>query len=78
MVSQESSQFLPLEAVEPLTSRPNRISHLVVQGKALDHAGIQSTINDCLLADDVLEMQQAQLRQQQQDLQPTRSRWLTQ
>ena len=72
MVSQESSQFLPLEAVEPLTSRPNRISHLVVQGKALDHAGIQSTINDCLLADDVLEMQQAQLRQQQQDLQPTR------
>ena len=72
MVSQESSQFLPLEAIEPLTSRPNRISHLVVQGKALDHAGIQSTINDCLLADDVLEMQQEQLRQQQQDLQPTR------
>ena len=72
MVSQESSQFLPLEAVEPLTSRPNRISHLVVQGKALDHAGIQSTINDCLLADDVLEMQQAQLREQQQDLKPTR------
>lgn len=72
MVSQESSQFLPLEAVEPLTSRPNRISHLVVQGKALDHSAIQSTINDCLLADDVLEMQQAQLRQQQQDLQPTR------
>ena len=70
MVSQESSQFLPLEAVERLTSRPSRISHLVVQGKALDHAGIQSTINDCLLADDVLEMQQAQLRQQQQDLQP--------
>ena len=69
MVSQESSQFLPLEAVEPLTSRPNRISHLVVQGKALDHSAIQSTINDCLLADDVLEMQQAQLRQQQQDLQ---------
>ena len=71
MVSQESSQFLPLEFVEPLTSRPNRISHLVVQGKALDHAGIQSTINDCLLGDDVLEMQQAQLRQQQQNLQPT-------
>jgi hypothetical protein len=72
MVSQGSSQFFPLEVVEPLTSRPNRISHLVVQGKALDHAGIKSTINDCLLADNVLEMQQAQLRQQQQDLQPTR------
>ena len=72
MVSQQSSQFLPLESVEPLTRRPNRISHLVVQGKALDQAGIQSTINDCLLVDEVLEMQQAQLRQQQQDLQPSR------
>ncbi len=72
MVSQQGSQFLPLESLEPLTRRPNRISHLVVQGKALDQAGIQSTINDCLLADEVLEMQQAQLRQQQQDLQPSR------
>ena len=38
----------------------------------MNPSGIKATINDCLLADDVLEMQQAQLRQQQQDLQPTR------
>lgn len=72
MVSQEGSQFLPLEAVQPPTGRPNRLSHLVVQGKALDPDGMQSTIDDCLLADEVLAMQQAQLRQQQPDLQPTR------
>ena len=69
MVSQEGSQFLPLETVEPPTGRPTRCSHLVVQGKALDQVGIQNTISDCLLADEVLEMQQAQLRQQQPDLQ---------
>ncbi|QNI61371.1 hypothetical protein SynTAK9802_01073 [Synechococcus sp. TAK9802] len=63
MVSQESSQFLPLDATAPPQSRPSRISELVVQGKALNPEGIQSTINDCLLADDVLAMQQQQLQQ---------------
>ena len=43
----------------------SRTSELVVQGKALNPAGIQSTINDCLLSDEVLEMQQQQLRSQQ-------------
>ena len=65
MVSQESSQFLPLDATAPLQGRPCRTSELVVQGKALNPEGIQSTINDCLLADDVLAMQQQQLQQQQ-------------
>ena len=70
MVSQQSSQFLPLEAVEPPAGRPNRTSHLVVQGRALDPAGIQSTIDDCLLtADDVLELHQAPLRDRQHALQ---------
>ena len=65
MVSQESSQFLPLDATAPPQGRPSRTSELVVQGKALNPEGIQSTINDCLLADDVLAMQQQQLQQQQ-------------
>ena len=65
MVSQESSQFLPLDATAPPQGRPSRTSELVVQGKALNPEGIQSTINDCLLADDVLAMQQQQLKQQQ-------------
>ena len=69
MVSQQSSQFLPLEAVEPPAGRPNRPSHLVVQGRALDPAGIQSTIDDCLLTDDVLELHQAPLRDRQHALQ---------
>ena len=65
MVSQASSQFLPLDATAPPQGRPSRTSELVVQGKALNPEGIQSTINDCLLADDVLAMQQQQLQQQQ-------------
>ena len=65
MVSQESSQFLPLDATAPPKGRPSRTSELVVQGKALNPEGIQATINDCLLADDVLAMQQQQLQQQQ-------------
>ncbi len=69
MVSQQSSQFLPLEAVEPPAGRPNRTSHLVVQGRALDPAGIESTIDDCLLTDDVLELHQAPLRDRQHALQ---------
>ena len=64
MVSQESSQFLPLDATAPPKGRPSRTSELVVQGKALNPEGIQTTINDCLLADDVLAMQQQQLQQQ--------------
>ena len=65
MVSQESSQFLPLNTTASPQGRPNRTSELVVQGKALNPEGIQATINDCLLADDVLAMQQQQLQQQQ-------------
>ena len=65
IVSQQNSQFLPLEAVEPPIGRPNRTSHLVVQGRALNPAGIQSTIIDCLLTDDVLELHQAPLRNRQ-------------
>ena len=72
MVSQQGSQFLPLASVEPPTGRPDRISHLVVQGRALNPAGLQATINDCLLTDDLLELQQAPLRDQQQNLQLNR------
>jgi hypothetical protein len=71
MVSQSGSQFLPLQSVAPPTGRPNRPSHLVIQGKGLIPASIQSTINDCLLSDEVLELQQAPLREQQPNLQPT-------
>ena len=65
MVSQQGSQFLPLNSTAVPNGRPCRTSELVVQGKALNPAGIQSTINDCLLTDEVLEMQQQQLRSQQ-------------
>ena len=65
MVSQQGSQFLPLETIAVPQGRPNRCSVLVVQGRALNPAGIQSTLNDCLLSDDVLDMQQQQLRNQQ-------------
>ena len=42
MVSQQGSQFLPLERVEPPHGRPKRSSELVVQGKkVLDGIGIQ-------------------------------------
>ena len=70
MVSQEGSQFLPLEAVEAPSGRPDRTSQLVVQGRALDPGGIQSTIDDCLLADDVLELHQAPLRERLSNTQP--------
>ena len=70
MVSQQGSQFLPLELVAAPTGRPDRTSHLVVQGRALNPNGIQATITDCLLNDDVLELQQAPLRNQQTNLQP--------
>ncbi len=65
MVSQQGSQFLPLNSTATPKGRPSRTSELVVQGKALNPPGIQSTINDCLLTDEVLEMQQQQLRSQQ-------------
>ena len=64
MVSQSESQFLPLQQLEPPTGRPQRQSQLVVQGKALNGEGIQTTIHDCLLSDEVLEMHQSQLREQ--------------
>ena len=65
IVSQQGSQFLPLETVEPPHGRPTRPSELVVQGKALNGVGIQTTIDDCLISDDVLEMHQAPMRDQQ-------------
>ena len=65
MVSQQGSQFLPLEMTSPPKGRPTCTSELVVQGKALNPEGMQATINDCLLADEVLAMQQQQLQQQQ-------------
>ena len=63
MVSQGSSQFLPLESVAPPEDRPKRCSMLNVQGKALDGSGIQATIADCLLSDEVLELHQEPQRQ---------------
>jgi hypothetical protein len=71
MVSQSGSQFLPLQSVVPPTGRPRRPSHLVLQGKGLIPTGIESTIHDCLLSDDVLELQQAPVRDQQANLQPS-------
>ena len=70
MVSQQGSQFLPLETVAAPQGRPSQCSELVVQGRGLNPAGIQSTIHDCLLTDDVLEMQQQQLRNHQAIPQP--------
>ena len=64
MVSQGGSQFLPLEAVAAPDGRPKRCSRLSVQGKALDGSGIQATIADCLLSDEVLELHQEPQRQQ--------------
>ena len=71
IVSQSGSQFLPLQSVVPPTGRPRRPSHLVLQGKGLIPTGIESTIHDCLLSDNVLELQQAPLRDQQANLQPS-------
>ncbi len=68
MMTQDGSQFLPLQAVAPPNGRPTRVSELVVQGKALDAVGAQSTIDDCLLNDAVLEMHQAPLRDRQPEL----------
>lgn len=62
IVSQEGTQFQPLERVAPPEGRPQRLSRLVVQGKHLDAAGIEATIADCLLSDAVLELQQAPQR----------------
>ena len=64
MVSQGGSQFLPLESVAAPDGRPKRCSRLSVQGKALDGSGIQTTIADCLLSDEVLELHQEPQRQQ--------------
>lgn len=71
MVSQEGSQFLPLQTIAPPDGRSDRLSRLVVQGKDLDPAAIEATVTDCLLSDAVLELQQAPMRQHQS--QPTRS-----
>ncbi|WP_320663874.1 GTP-binding protein [Prochlorococcus sp. MIT 1223] len=68
IVSQQGSQYLPLNGVAPLTGRPERHSEIVIQGKNLDFALIQSTINHCLLDDSVLAYHQASLRSS--ELQP--------
>jgi hypothetical protein len=70
MVSQEGSQFLPLQTIAPPDGRPDRLSRLVVQGKDLDPAAIEATVADCLLSDASLELQQAPLRHRHS--QPTR------
>lgn len=64
MVSCSGTQFLPLQGIAPPHGRPMRLSRLVVQGKGLDKAGLQTTIADCLLSDAVLELQQAPRRLQ--------------
>ena len=71
MVSQQESQFLPLNCITTQHGRPERCSGLVVQGRALNPLGIQSTIDDCLLTDDVLELQQQQHRNQPNNPQHT-------
>ena len=71
MVSQQGSQFLPLQSLESTTESPNRTSHLVIQGKSLNQVAIKATINDCILGDDSFEPLQAQLMNQQPDLLPT-------
>jgi hypothetical protein len=63
MVSQEGSQFVPLQTIAPPNGRPDRLTRLVVQGKDLHPAAIEATVADCLLNDAVLELQQAPLRQ---------------
>ena len=72
MVSQQGSQFLPLQSLELTTESPNRTSHLVIQGKSLNQVAMKATINDCILGDDSFELQQAQLTKQQPNLQPTK------
>ncbi len=71
IVSQESSQFLPLEEISAPNGRPASLSELVVQGKHLDGLRIQSTIDLCLLNDAVLEMHQMPLRDRQKEAIPS-------
>ncbi len=71
IVSQESSQFIPLEEISAPNGRPASLSELVVQGKHLDGLRIQSTIDLCLLNDAVLEMHQMPLRDRQKEAIPS-------
>ena len=71
IVSQESSQFLPLQEISDPNGRPRSLSALVVQGKYLDCLRIQSTIDLCLLNDAVLEMHQMPLRDRQKEAIPS-------
>ena len=71
IVSQESSQFLPLEEISAPNGRPASLSELVVQGKHLDGLRIQSTIDLCLLNDAVLEMHQMPLRDRKKEAIPS-------
>mgnify|MGYP002654354921 CR=1 FL=1 len=71
IVSQEGSQFLPLRTIAQPNGRPIRLSRLIVQGKDLNPAAIEATIDDCLLSDAVLEMQQAPQRARQTQTSPS-------
>jgi hypothetical protein len=72
MVSQQGSQFLPLQILESTSEKPIRTSHLVMQGKSLNSVAMKATINDCILEDDSLEPMQLPLMNEQPDLLPTR------
>jgi len=72
MVSQQGSQFLPLQILESTSEKPIRTSHLVMQGKSLNSVAMKATINDCILDDDSLEPMQLPLMNEQPDLLPTR------
>ena len=56
-VSQQGSQFLPLQSLESSPERPNRTYHLVIQGKSRNQVAMKATINDCILGNDSLELQ---------------------
>ena len=71
IVSQESSQSLPLEEISAPNGRPASLSELVVQGINLDGFRILSTIDLCLLNDAVLEMHQMPLRDRQKEAIPS-------
>lgn len=71
MMSQQGSQFFPLQLLEPTSEKPTRTSHLVIQGKSLNPVAMKTTINDCILGDDSFEPMQFPLTNQQPDLQPT-------
>ena len=65
IVSRNGSQFLQLNNFAPPKGRPQRISQLIIQGRNLNFVSIKSTVNLCLVNDDVLQFHQASLGNQQ-------------